>query len=103
MNKAPPTVDTELPQMLDDAARKIVALRMTSAALFFLEAHRPLSGVFYNLALFAEPFLLPVFGSHRIHIVQRLLENPKTLDLFIKRLESYSLAETGSREHPDHA
>ena len=88
MNKSVAQSYHPLPEILDDTAKRLASLGLIPIALFLLEAHRPISNVLYNLTLFAQPFLSPIFGSHRIHILKLILEDPALLDQFIVKLES---------------
>lgn len=80
---------------LASVAERVTRLGLQGPAIMLLEMHRPLNNVLHTMSLFVEPLLSPVFGSHRLHAVQRLLESPQNVDRLIAMIESYSLAQKG--------
>ena len=79
---------------IEKIAKKIVSLGLETPALFFLELHKPLYGVFYNLGLVAAPIATPLFGAERVHSLQDLLSDQKNVEALIKKIETYSLNES---------
>lgn len=69
-------------------ARRIVNGGLTAPALFFLELHKPLSNIFYNLALFAQPIFGPLFGAERIFTLRKLLSRPENIERLCQAIEA---------------
>jgi len=62
--------------LIESLAAKLKRAGLTEVAIFFLEAHRPLSGIFHFLALLVSPLVPVTLGKDYAH----LLEDPKFLD-----------------------
>lgn len=78
---------------IKEMAAAIFRRGMTIPAIFFLEAHKPLTAIVNFGANLCAPVLVPLFGSQRIENIHRLLENPELVEKLIVELES--LRESG--------
>jgi hypothetical protein len=75
--------------MLDQLAEAIVKRRLATAALFFLEAMRPLSFVGSQMMVFFRPFVALVWADP-MHWdqLQRVLEHRDGVEALARRLEA---------------
>jgi hypothetical protein len=74
--------------MLDELADAIVARRLGTPALFFLESMRPLGYVGSQMMVFFRPIVSLVWSSPgRWDQVQRVLEVRGSMELLARRLE----------------
>lgn len=91
---------SEIPQQLDDEigpeerdalvdalAKKIVARGLETAAVLFLEMNKPISFLAGQTMIAASPFLIPLFGRHGVDRYSRLLSEPGSVELIIRRIE----------------
>lgn len=60
---------------------------MGTPAIFFLEAHKPLTSIANFAAHLCSPVLVPLFGHRRISEICWLLENPGSVEELIQELE----------------
>ena len=79
----------ELPEPLLRLARKVVELRMESAALIFLETVRPLSFLGSQVAYGASPFVKSL-GLENFDDIARALEDRATVQKLIQEIERLS-------------
>lgn len=81
--------------MAEDLARRLDSWRLTTPAIAFLEAHKPL-GFFASQSLLAlQPLLTLLMGDVRVEEYAALLEDRNGLELVINRLEK--LQQDGDR------
>lgn len=74
-------------QLAEDLAHRLDGWRMTTPAIAFLEAHKPL-GFFASQTLLAlQPLLTLFLGDVRVAEYAALLEDRNGLELVINRLE----------------
>ena len=60
---------------------------MLTPAIFFLEAHKPLTSFVNFAAHLCAPVLVPLFGRERMGDICRLLEEPDRVEELIQELE----------------
>ena len=60
---------------------------LSDVALFMIEAHLPLAGIFSNLCIFGAPFLDPFFGSGRGAALSEFFGDPEQLDKLSELIE----------------
>ena len=73
--------------LLEKCAKRIVELRLETPALFFLEAHKPLTTLFHTGTLMLAPIASPLFGAERIHSLQTFLAERKNVERLIELIE----------------
>ena len=79
--------DAQRDEMIDAFARKVVARRLETPAVFFLEAHKPLSFVASQSLLLGAPLLGAFFGFRNVNRWARILEERENVERLIKRIE----------------
>ncbi len=82
-----PLTGTDLDEAVNAVAGKIVARRLESPAVLFLEMHRPLSFIASQGLLVALPLLGPLVGSQAIVGFSKLLRDRRNIDRLIERIE----------------
>ncbi|MGC8864060.1 MAG: hypothetical protein ACP5R5_14985 [Armatimonadota bacterium] len=94
-----PLAEEERDALVDWIARRIVARRLETPAVFLLETHKPLSFVASQAVLVGMPFLAPLVGAQKTADFSRLLADRTSIELLIRRIEE--LAEERDRPSPD--
>ena len=89
-----------LNSLVDTIARSVVDRRLETPAVFFLEAHKPLSFVASQAVLVAMPFLSPVVGAQRMADFSRLLRDRENVELLLTRIENLAAARDGQGTSP---
>ena len=74
-------------QMIDDLAYRLDRWRMTTPAIAFLEAHKPLCFLASQTLLAFQPLLALFLGEASIGEYASLLEDPRSVERVICRLE----------------
>ena len=82
-----PELTPEEKEVLDRAARIVVAKRLGGPASFLLESSRPLNFVASQMLAFLEPFLAGTLGSKRFAHLQQALEKRASIDYFLDVIE----------------
>jgi len=90
-----PLEPDEVSAIADSIARRIVARRLETPAVFLLETHKPLSFVASQAVLVAMPFLAPVVGAQRMADLSRLLADRANVELLIDRIEEMAAERDG--------
>lgn len=85
-----PLTDQQLDAAIDSMARKIVDRRLETAAVLFLEMHKPLSFIASQAALVALPMLGPLVGAQAMADFSKILRKRENIDLLITRIEDMS-------------
>ena len=78
----------ELSAMIDELARKVVSRRMETAAVLFLEMHKPLAFLAGQSIIVVSPFLVPIFGPDGVRRYQQVLGSRENVELLIRRIET---------------
>jgi hypothetical protein len=87
------------PEQLTDEARErwlqrcaeaVVRRRMETPAVLALELHRPLAFLGSQAVIVATPFLAPLVGLDTVRELTLLLQEPGSVDLLIRRIETLS-------------
>ena len=81
---------TEQHRLLDRLARRIVELRMSTPAIFFLESVEPLNYVGSQVMLFFQPVAKVLFAGSTYDEVQRLLEERESIEALLRKIEAGS-------------
>jgi hypothetical protein len=74
--------------LLDRLAAWIVARRLETPAVLFLESVRPMSFVGAQAMFFLEPFARAVFNATDYERLARLLERRSSLELLVRTIEN---------------
>lgn len=74
-------------ELIENLARRIEGMGMTSAAILMLEAHKPLSFLGSQAILFLQPLLSFAFDPRTSQEYAELLEQRDNVELLIRRLE----------------
>ncbi len=82
-----PLTDAERDSLVDSIARAIVDRRLETPAVFFLEAHKPLSFVASQTMAVAVPLLGPLLGAQRMADLSKLLKDRENVELLLARIE----------------
>ena len=85
------TENSDLDNTLDSIARRVVAAKLETPAVFFLELHKPLKGVAHTLGLFLEPMAAPFFGIERVEKYRVIFEKEENIEKLISLIESFSI------------
>ncbi len=80
-------------ELLDKIAEFIVQRKMETAAILFLEMHRPLSNIGGHALLMASPLLGSIIGMPKVEALHRALSKPGGIDYLLDRIEELSGAE----------
>ena len=94
-----PLGEQDVNAMVDSIARKIVGRRLETPAVFFLEAHKPLSFIASQAVLVAMPLAGALLGAQQVADFSRLLRDRENIDLLISRIEDLA-AEKDRRRVP---
>jgi hypothetical protein len=73
--------------LLDQLAAAVVQRRLETPAVFFLELNRPLAFLAGQAAHVLTPFFAPLVGISKMREVSRLLDNPRSIDRLLERIE----------------
>ena len=80
-------VDATTSESIAKLGTAIVDRGLATPALLFLEMHRPLLTLAYNLAIFAEPLAVPLFGFEKVRAYREILQSPEHLNALINQIE----------------
>lgn len=75
-------------ELLTRLSRKIVDLRMTVPAVFFLEMHKPLNFIANQAMVFLNPIVTTFFSVSEYEEIQNLLEKRNSIEYFIREIEN---------------
>lgn len=88
---APETVsDEKRDEMIEALAQKVVVRKLETPAIFFLEAHKPLSFLASQSLLMLSPLLGAFFGYSHIKLWSRILEDRDNVERLIKKIEIFA-------------
>lgn len=83
-----PSCRSEIEQVdIELIARAIVQRGLETPAIFLLEAHRPLRGLFLNVSVASAPFLALFAGAKNVERLQKVLESSGVVDKLIEAIE----------------
>jgi len=85
--------DRQRDEMIDALARKVVARRLETPAIFILESHQPLSFVISQSLLLSAPVLGTFFGFGAVNRWAHILEDRENVTRLVQRIEALA-AET---------
>jgi hypothetical protein len=85
---------------IERMARTVVDRRLETPVLFLLEMNRPLSFLASQALLFAEPLAGAFFGFGGIRAWQGILEDRKSVDRLIRRIEERASARQAGAAEP---
>jgi hypothetical protein len=79
--------DDERDRLIEALVEKVHRYRMESAAIFFLEMHKPLTYVASQSMLLGSGFLAPLFGPENVQKYSKLFEHRENVERLIRRIE----------------
>ena len=91
--------------LINKVAERIVRMRMTVPAIFFLESSKPLAFLGGQLLIFLEPFVQTLFNIRQYQRFALLMENRDNWEKMIRKVEDleaeYSEREKESKKQKD--
>lgn len=90
--------EEERDRLIESLVQKIQRYRMESAAIFFLEMHKPLTYVASQSMLLGSGFLAPLFGPENVQKYSKMFEKRENVELLIRRIEESYVR---SEKNPD--
>ncbi|MFQ6059205.1 MAG: hypothetical protein ACE5MB_10050 [Anaerolineae bacterium] len=78
---------TRRDELIEGLARKIAHLGLTTPAILFLEAHKPLSFLGSQALLFSQPLLGFLLGDKEAQDYALLLEDRENVERLLRSLE----------------
>ncbi|MCE5315373.1 MAG: hypothetical protein ABFD49_06400 [Armatimonadota bacterium] len=82
-----PLGEEERASLINSIAGKIVARRLETPVVLFLEMHKPLSFIASQTALVTMPFFAPFIGAQGMADFSKLLRDRENIDRLITRIE----------------
>lgn len=95
-----PLTRDQLNAAIDSIAAKIVARRLETPAVLFLEMHKPLSFVASQAVVVAIPMLGPLLGAQEMANFGKILRDRENIDKLIDRIESMALEKDEIEQEP---
>jgi hypothetical protein len=89
-------------ELINKVANKIVRMRMTVPAIFFLESSKPLAFLGSQLLIFFEPFIQTLFNIRQYQRFALLMEHHENWERLIRKMEDLE-AEYTEREKREKA
>jgi hypothetical protein len=74
-------------QLISKVANKVVRMRMTVPAIFFLESSKPLAFLGSQLLIFFEPFIQTLFNIRQYQRFALLMEHHENWERLIRKME----------------
>jgi hypothetical protein len=74
-------------ELINKVANKIVRMRMTVPAIFFLESSKPLAFLGSQLLIFFEPFIQTLFNIRQYQRFALLMEHHENWERLIRKME----------------
>lgn len=93
--------EEEIEQLLDRAEEEIRKRKLETAAVLYLESHKPLAFVGSQAALIFSPFLVPFFGFDFMNKYSQLLSKRENIEKLLNRLESSRSRPEAQAEAPE--
>lgn len=98
--EVPPSIDdgsekcfsTEDEMLIEKLAQKIVRMRMTVPAIFFLESSKPLAFLGSQLLVFFEPFVQTLFNFEQYQRFALLMEDRSNWERLLRKIEELDAA-----------
>lgn len=87
-----PLDSTRRDALIEDLAQKIARLGLTTPAILFLEAHKPLSFLGSQALLFSQPLLGFLLGDETARDYALLLEDQENVEQLLRSLEGRAAA-----------
>lgn len=77
----------ERDKLIDELARKVVARRLETPAILFLEMNKPVAFIAGQSMLVASPLLAPLFGPEGVRKYSQLFGSRDNIEVLIRRIE----------------
>ncbi len=78
--------------LIEKVAQKIVRMRMTVPAIFFLESSKPLAFLGSQLLIFFEPFIQTLFNFRQYQRFALLMEDRANWEKLLRKIEDLDAA-----------
>jgi hypothetical protein len=88
-------------ELIEKVARKIVRMRMTVPAIFFLESSKPLAFLGSQLLIFFEPFIQTLFNIRQYQRFALLMEHHENWERLIRKMEDLEAEYTEQEKKAD--
>ena len=82
----PLTVE-ERDQLIEKISSAVIARRMETPTILFLEMHKPLSFIASQGLVVSSPFVAPLVGLDNVQLAVKLLEDRENVERLIDRIE----------------
>lgn len=82
--------DEERDRIIESVAQGVVRHRMETAAILFLEMHKPVSFMASQGLVVLSPFTAPFIGMENVQLASKLIEKRENVELLIRRIEELS-------------
>ncbi len=86
-------------ELINKIAERIVRMRMTVPAIFFLESSKPLAFLGGQLLIFLEPFIQTLFNFRQYQRFAFLMEDRANWERLIRRVEDLEAEYTEQEKH----
>ncbi len=93
-----PLGDDERDSLIDKIASAVIARRMETPAILFLEMHKPLSYIASQGLVVSSPFVAPLVGFDNVQRAVKLLEDRENVERLIRHIEE--MAQEHGRPKP---
>src|SRR5207248_272623 len=90
--------DDERDQVIEKIAHGVVRHRMETAAILFLEMHKPVSFFASQSMVVLSPFTAPFVGLENVQVASKLMEKRENVELLIRRIEEVSVEQDAARK-----
>ena len=80
--------NVDLTAAIEEAAKRVVQLRLEVPAVFFLEMNKPLVTVYHTGAIFLSPFASAIFGARNAQLFTELFSDRSHIEQLIVAIES---------------
>ena len=90
--------DEQRDRIIETVAREVVKRRMETAAILFLEMHKPVSFLASQGMVMFSPFTAPFIGMENVKVASKLMEKQENLELLVRRIEELSVEQEPTKK-----
>ena len=83
--------DEERDRIVEKVAQSVVRHKMETAAILFLEMHKPVSFMASQGLVVLSPFTAPFVGMENVQLASKLIEKRENVEVLIRRIEELSV------------
>lgn len=87
-----PLTSEQIDASVDSIAKKVIARRLETPAVLFLEMHKPLAHLAGQGAFVALPLVGPLVGPQKMADFGKLISERANIELLIERIEKLAAA-----------